>query len=156
MMTTNDPYIDVQRHPIGYITGFEPDILAENPNKDHMYEKLTMTLLNIPDAANITFHMELLNSQIGIYSRPAGVDIIATTSQKNQIHHTFPIPSAVMQLEYNSGNQNIIGELVRIKYTGLSLGQQNSYIASVSVKSIYYGDTDAFHFKFCHLLSFQA
>ena len=94
MMTTNDPYIDVQRHPIGYMTDYEPELLAVNQNKDHMYEKLTMTLLNIPDSANITFHIGLLNftaslhAQFGIYSLPAGVEIITTTSQKTRIHET--------------------------------------------------------------------
>ena len=132
MMTTNDPYIDVQRHPIGTLLALN-QTLAGNPNKDHMYEKLTMTLLNIPDAANITFHIELINftaslhAQFGIYSLPAGVEIITTTSQKTRIHHTFPRPRAYMILEYNSRNQNNTGEPVRIKYKGLSKGQQKLF-----------------------------
>ena len=122
-MNSGQTSIDVRKHPIGYITDYVPvpDLTTVNPSKN-----IDIRLMNIPDAASVTFNIDFVNLTVSqnptfkIFSFPSGVDIYSYISQENLTLRTFPTPSAYMTLEYENRNQCIAGELVRIKYKGLS------------------------------------
>ena len=121
-MNTRQTSIDVQQHPVGYITDYLPHQLDIDSS-----EEIDIQLINIPEASNITFHIEFLNltstsqkSLFRIYSYPLGSEFHTSKSLKDLTHHFFPPPHGNVILIYRKRDQRIPGELVRIKYTGLS------------------------------------
>ena len=122
LMKTRQTSIDVRRHPVGYITDYLPHNWAVNSS-----EGIYIQLINIPEASNITLHIEFLNltttSQnplFHIYSYPSGFDYHTSKSVKNLTHNLIPPAYGNVFLTYLRRDQRITGELVRIKYTGLS------------------------------------
>ena len=121
-MNTRKTSIDVQQHPVGYITDYLPHQLNIDSS-----EEIDIQLINIPEASNITFHIEFLNftttsqkSLFRIYSYPLGFDFCTSKSLRNLTHHFIPPPYGNVILTYLRRDQRITGELFWIKYTGLS------------------------------------
>ena len=124
VMSPHRPHIDVQENPVGYISDYLPQKPVADSKGDAQYANLDITFGNIPDAATITLHIELLNlaaSHISLFSisAQAGDSKYISTSQRNVTHKFFPKTGEQMALTYYNRNPHVNGEFVRIMYTGL-------------------------------------
>ena len=130
-MTMNRPSIDIREHPVGYITDSLPQKLTENSSEEEaMYQDISITLKNMPEAANVKIHVKVLNFTasndpsftIKTWPKelPDDSKVTEFISQKNLTYHFFPIPASDLEITYRSKNQETTGEFVNIMYTGLS------------------------------------
>ena len=130
-MTMDRSSIDVRKHPVGYITDSEPQKLTENSSEEEaMYQDISITLKNMPEAANVKINVKVLNftasnnPSFTIITWPKKLPddskVNEFISQKNLRYHFFPEPASDLKITYRSKNQEITGEFVNIMYTGLS------------------------------------
>ena len=123
-MTSYGPTIDVRRHPVGYISDYQLRKPVVSSSDAAIGTTIRITLKNIPDAANITFHIELLNLTASPHSHFTihngnGIIGYISLSQRNTIHRFFPGSDALMTLEFHHRDPTMIGESLRILYTGM-------------------------------------
>ena len=124
VMTSYCPNIDVLRHPAGYISDYQLSKPVVSSSDVAVGTRIHISLKNIPDAANITFHIELLNLTASLHSHFTirdrnGIKEYISLSQKNTIHRFFPGSDALMTLELHHRDPTMIGESLRILYTGM-------------------------------------
>ena len=124
VMTSYGPTIDVRHHPAGYISDYQLRKPVVSSSDAAIGTTIRITLKNIPDAANITFHIELLNLTASPHSHftirdQNGIKEYISLSQKNTIHRFFPGSDALMTLELHHRDPTMIGESLRILYTGM-------------------------------------
>ena len=125
-MTSHGPTIDVQRHPVGYISDYQLRKPVVSSRDAAVGTSIQIALKNIPDAANVTFHIELLNLTASPHSHSTmqdrnGIIGYISLSRKNTIHRFFPGSDALMTLEFHHRDPTMIGESLRILYTGMSV-----------------------------------
>ena len=125
-MTSYGPTIDVRRHPAGYISDYQLRKPVVSSSDAAIGTTIRITLKNIPDAANITFQIELLNLTASPHSHftirdQNGIKEYISLSQENTIHRFFPGSDALMTLEFHHRDSTMIGESLRILYTGMSV-----------------------------------
>ena len=125
VMSPYRPHIDVQENPVGYISDYLPQEPIADSKGDAQYANLDIAFENIPNAATITLHIELLNlaaSHISLFSISShtGDNKYISTSQRNVTHQFFPKTGEQIALTYYNRNPHVDGEFVRIMYTGLS------------------------------------
>ena len=120
-MTARSPSINVMEHPVGYLTDFDPHKTEVNPG----VEDISIALTDIPAAANVTFHIKLLNLTashqtlftIDTLNYPS-MHISETQSQTNMTLHLFPPSEATIIITYSARDRQIVGEFLQIVYTG--------------------------------------
>ena len=119
-MTAKYPSINVMEHPVGYLTDFDPHKTEVNPGA----EDITMLLVNIPAAANVTFHIKLLNltaSHQSIFTintlQYSAMNIAETQSRTNTTLHLFPPSEAALIITYSARDRQMVGEFLQIVYT---------------------------------------
>ena len=110
-------------HPVGYLTDFDPHKTVVHSGA----EDISIALINIPAAANVTFHIELLNltaSQQSLFTINtalySAMNIAETQSRTNTTLHLFPPSEAEIHIKYRARDRQIIGEFLHIVYTGKS------------------------------------
>ena len=129
-MTARRPTINVMEHPAGYLTDFDPHQTEMKPDADD----ISILLINIPAAANVTFRIKLLNLtashqslftiNTALYS---AMNIAETQSRTNTTLHLFPPSEAEIHIKYRARDRQIIGEFLHIVYTGKSFESQKLF-----------------------------
>ena len=126
-MTARSPSINVMEHPVGDITDHNPHKTGVNSGA----EDISIALTNIPAAANITFHIKLLNltaSQQSLFTIDtlpySAIDINETQSLTNMTLHLFPPSEATIIITYIARDRRMVGEFLQVVYTGKSLESQ--------------------------------
>ena len=96
-MTARSPSINVMEHPAGYLTDFDPHQTEIKPGADD----ISILLINIPAAANVTFRIKLLNltaSHQSLFTintlQYSAINIAETQSLSNTTLQVFP-PSEI-------------------------------------------------------------
>ena len=120
-MTAKYPSINVMEHPVGYLTDFDPHKTEVNPG----VEDISIALTDIPAAANVTFHIKLLNltaSHQSLFTintlQYSAINIAETQSLSNTTLQVFPPSEAAIFIKYNARDRQMIGEFLQIVYTG--------------------------------------
>ena len=107
-MTSNSPHIDVKKHPVGYITDYQPHKLTANLSEDTVYEDICIVLKDMPAAANVKIQVDVLNFTASNHPRFVveswrhGMKLVVSESmsQNNSSYRIYPKAASDLQLTY--------------------------------------------------------